>query len=79
MANQLQPAEYVSYDALKAWIYDQEEYERRTGEPAPLTDEQRLAMAVLVPPPPPPSPPQGLKQEGVDLMEIDWVSLLMRK
>ncbi|CAK7263820.1 hypothetical protein SEPCBS119000_000693 [Sporothrix epigloea] len=46
----------VSYASLKAWIYDQEEYERRNGRPAPLTDDQLNALAVLVSPPPTASP-----------------------
>lgn len=53
MGSQLPVGSYaVSYASLKAWIYDQEEYERRNGQPAPLTDEQRRALAVLVPQPP---------------------------
>ncbi|KJR87843.1 uncharacterized protein SPSK_07660 [Sporothrix schenckii 1099-18] len=72
MGSQAQLVGPVSYSALKTWIYDQEDYERRTGEPAPLTDEQRLAMAVLVSPQPLSPPALSLKQEGVDGMETDW-------
>ncbi|KIH92191.1 hypothetical protein SPBR_02852 [Sporothrix brasiliensis 5110] len=72
MGSQAQPVGHVSYSALKAWIYDQEDYERRTGEPAPLAGEQRLAMAVLVSPQRLSPPALSLKQEGVDGMETDW-------
>lgn len=76
MASQPQSAGPVSYEPLKAWIFDQEEYQRRFGQPAPLTDEQRLAMAVLVPQPPPPQLPTHI---GGDSFEKNWVSLLTRK
>ncbi|CAK7218632.1 hypothetical protein SBRCBS47491_003570 [Sporothrix bragantina] len=77
MGSQLQSSKYVaSYDSLKAWIYDQEDYERRTGQPAPLTEEQLEAMAILVPPTPP--PPSVFMQEGGNMLETDFVSMLMR-
>ncbi|CAK7202629.1 hypothetical protein SEUCBS139899_005354 [Sporothrix eucalyptigena] len=79
MGSHLHPSDYVvSYDALKTWIYDQEEYARRTGEPAPLTSEQIQAIAILVPPTPSPPPTALLTQAGGNMLEIDYVSLLMR-
>ncbi|CAK7230263.1 hypothetical protein SCUCBS95973_007515 [Sporothrix curviconia] len=76
MGSQLQSSKYiVSYDSLKAWIYDQEEHERRTGHPAPLTEEQLEAIAILVPPPPPP-PSASIFAQG---SETDFVSMLMRR
>lgn len=65
--------EYVSFDGLKAWIFEKEEYERRTGKPAPLTDEQRHAIAVLTLPPPL-TPPVATNWD-----DEDTISLLMRK
>ena len=84
MGSQLQPGRHVvSYDSLKTWIYEQEEYERRTGLPAPLTPEQLNAMAVLVLPLPPPSPPSAPSPSASTLLQVgvgtDYISLLMRK
>ncbi|OAA58408.1 rRNA-processing protein efg1 [Niveomyces insectorum RCEF 264] len=59
--------------ALKAWIALQEDHARRLGQPAPLTPEQRQALAVLVPPTAPPA-----TDVGNDADKTDWVSLLMR-
>ncbi|KAL1899431.1 hypothetical protein Sste5346_002828 [Sporothrix stenoceras] len=70
--SQPQSLEFVSFDGLKAWVFDQEEYERRTGKPVPLTDEQRRAIAVLAPPPPP--PPAVVTNWD----DVDTISLLMR-
>ncbi|EFX00043.1 rRNA-processing protein efg1 [Grosmannia clavigera kw1407] len=62
----------MSYNQLRAWIEAQEAFERQNGSPAPLTDEQRRAMAVLVPAPM--VLPAG---DGAMEASTDWISRLM--
>ncbi|KAL0931811.1 uncharacterized protein CTRU02_212764 [Colletotrichum truncatum] len=49
----------VDWPALKAWIAQKEAYEAQHGRPAPLTDVEASAIAVLLQPAPRPEPVIG--------------------
>ncbi len=74
MASQAQSANDGGYGSLKAWLREREEYERRNGFPAPLTEGQRNAITILTQAA---SPVQS--QLPGDWLDKDWVSLLGRK
>ncbi|TEA16200.1 hypothetical protein C8034_v001182 [Colletotrichum sidae] len=59
----------VNWAALKAFIADKESFEARTGCPAPLTEQETAAIAILLRPPPRPDPELGSQ---------NWIGLLNR-
>ena len=65
----------VTFETLRAWVAEQEEYLQKHGWMAPLTDEQRCAISVLVARPASPAP----ADDDDDLGSTDWISLLMRR
>ncbi|KAF9874078.1 hypothetical protein CkaCkLH20_08450 [Colletotrichum karsti] len=49
----------VDWAALKAWVAEKETYEAQHGHPAPLSEEQATAIAILLRPPTRPEPTLG--------------------
>lgn len=49
----------TDWAALKAWVAEKEAFEAHTGHPAPLTEEQAQAIAVLLRPASRPEPTLG--------------------
>lgn len=64
------PRERVDWNALKSYIAAKEAYETRTGDPAPLTEDEFAAIAVLLRPAPRPD---------ADLGTSNWISFINRK
>lgn len=62
--------ERVDWAALKSYIAAKEAYETQSGQPAPLTDDEYAAIAVLLRPAPRPDPDLGTK---------NWISFINRK
>ncbi|KAF6842452.1 hypothetical protein CMUS01_03096 [Colletotrichum musicola] len=59
--------ERVDWVALKSYIAAKEAYETQSGQPAPLTDDEYAAIAVLLRPAPRPDPDLGTK---------NWISYI---
>ncbi|KXH40949.1 hypothetical protein CNYM01_14051 [Colletotrichum nymphaeae SA-01] len=60
----------VDWSALRAYIAGKEAFEAEHGHPAPLTDQEVSAIAILLRPAPRPEP---------DLGKTNWLGLLNRE
>lgn len=63
-------AQHVDWSALRAYIAGKEAFEAEHGRPAPLTDHEVSAIAILLRPAPRPEP---------DLGKTNWLGLLNRE
>lgn len=60
------------WSRLRQWVDEKEDYERKTGEPAPLTSKERVAIRALLP------NLAGDLENEPSMGKEDWVSQLLR-